>query len=454
MHTVLVISYHFPPIGGARTRRTLKFLKYLPKFQWQPVVLTAKTANLFAFNASSVEKIPEDVAIYRANDLSSRIQRLRGLALNESSERLTSPVRLERSPMLKRGLRGVLSLLKKWLAIPDPLIVFWVPFAICKGLLVFRYERIDLIYATAPPFSNHIVAVALKWLTQTPVVTDFRDAWVTNPMRTLRLPLARRRVELQVERGVIRHSDLVVSTTDGMRQDFHTRYPQERDQKFALVSNGYDREDELRATAAPCDAPDHKMRIIHTGNMTPERSPLCFLESLLELLDYRPELKDQIEVVFVGESEFFLDGYQLDDYLNAYALHEVVKLPGYVSRSEAMQYQTHADILLLLIGVVPKEHILTYGIASKLYDYMLSKKPIMTLADQGPVSEIVERTNMGVVIEPSDVDSMKAYLSHMFDQFMQGQLNVVPNQDEIDKYDVQLLSENLAGLFETCLPAQ
>ena len=450
MKKVLVVSYHFPPSGGARTRRTLKFLKYWPQFEWQPVVLTTKHTQYISFDPSLIGQIPKDVSIYRANDLSSYTQGLKACARNEPADASVSEMS-RRPTWLNHALHRSLNFLKKWVAIPDPFVILWVPFAVLKGRSVCRSERIDLIYATAPPFSNHVAAAILKRLTQKPLVTDFRDAWIANPMRKLRLPQARRRVEARIEHAVIQQATAVVCTTDGMMQDFRARYPHELPQKFVLITNGYDREDVPTCMSDEADTDSDKMRIVHTGNLTAERSPRQFLESLRRLLDARPDLKDHIEVVFVGKSERFLDGCRLEDYLSTYELHHVVKLPGYVSRAEAMAYQTSASILLLLIGVVPKEQILTYGIASKLYDYMLTQKPIMTLADQGPVSDIVERTNMGVVLEPSDIDGMTAYLSNAFDLYTHHCLGIEPNLDEINKYDIQILSETLTELFDTCV---
>ena len=452
MKKVLVVSYHFPPSGGARTRRTLKFLKYWPRFEWQPVVLSTKNTQYVSFDPSLIEQVPRNVAIYRANDLSSHVQGLKMFARNEPVNTSVSEVS-RRTTWLKRALHRSFNFLKRWVALPDPLVIYWAPFAILKGLVVCRRERIDLIYATAPPFSNHVAAAILKVLTRKPLVTDFRDAWIANPMRKLRFPQARRRVEGRIEQAVIRQADAVVCTTEGMTQDFRARYPHEPPAKFVLITNGYDREDVPVCLADEAEADSSKMRIVHTGNLTEERSPRHFLESLRRLLDARPELKDRIEVVFVGKSDRFLDGCRFEDYLGTYELHHVVKLPGYVSRAEAMAYQTSASILLLLIGVVPKEQILTYGIASKLYDYMLVQKPIMTLADQGPVSDIVERTNMGVVLEPSDVEGMTTYLSDAFDLYARHQLRIEPNRDEISKYDIQILSGHLAEVFEACVPA-
>ena len=37
---VLIITYYWPPSGGAGVQRWLKFAKYLPEFGWQPVIYT------------------------------------------------------------------------------------------------------------------------------------------------------------------------------------------------------------------------------------------------------------------------------------------------------------------------------------------------------------------------------------------------------------------------------
>ncbi len=42
MKKVLILAYSFPPIGGGRVRRAIKFVKYLRSFGWEPVVLTVK----------------------------------------------------------------------------------------------------------------------------------------------------------------------------------------------------------------------------------------------------------------------------------------------------------------------------------------------------------------------------------------------------------------------------
>ena len=40
MNKVLIITYYWPPSGGAGVQRWLKFSKYLSDYGWEPVILT------------------------------------------------------------------------------------------------------------------------------------------------------------------------------------------------------------------------------------------------------------------------------------------------------------------------------------------------------------------------------------------------------------------------------
>ena len=40
MNKVLTVAYMFPPIGGAGVQRNSKFVRYLPEFDYDPVVVT------------------------------------------------------------------------------------------------------------------------------------------------------------------------------------------------------------------------------------------------------------------------------------------------------------------------------------------------------------------------------------------------------------------------------
>jgi hypothetical protein len=39
MRRVLMVCYHFPPLGGIASLRALRFARHLPEFGWEPLVL-------------------------------------------------------------------------------------------------------------------------------------------------------------------------------------------------------------------------------------------------------------------------------------------------------------------------------------------------------------------------------------------------------------------------------
>ena len=63
---VLIITYYFPPSGGAGVQRTLKFVKYLQDFGWEPVVLTVRNADYPAYDRTLLSEIPDGVKVYHS----------------------------------------------------------------------------------------------------------------------------------------------------------------------------------------------------------------------------------------------------------------------------------------------------------------------------------------------------------------------------------------------------
>jgi hypothetical protein len=452
MEKVFIVSYHFPPAGGSKTRRLLKFLKFLPQFRWTPIVLTTSARTAFGFDPSLLKAVPREVRVHRAFDISSLLRIILPSSDEERLER-ANPKSKHNSRLRKlavRLCRQAISWAKTRTAIPDAYMLVWAPFAMFVGFRAIAREEPAVIYSTGPPFSNHIVGMFLKRITKKPLIVDFRDAWTANPVRRIKYTGIRHMIESTLEQIVIWSADLVVSTTEGITQDFRQRYKLERANKFITLANGYDKEEFCIAGNSARDR-CQKLRIVHTGQLTLERSPKPLLAALRRLFDEKPHLSDEIEVYFVGENQAFLDGKTIENYLEEFRLESVVKLVAHVPQPEAIRYQVSADILLLVIGVVPTEQVSTYGVASKVFDYMVAGRPVLALADPGPVSEIVQRTRIGPAFAPSDVEGIKQYLSNAVEAFREGRLEVESNKSEIDRYDFRNLTGQLAEKFRTLI---
>lgn len=69
MKKVLIITYYWPPAGGAGVQRALKFVKYLPQFGWEPIVLTVENPDSPVDDASLADDIHEGTKVYRTKSL-------------------------------------------------------------------------------------------------------------------------------------------------------------------------------------------------------------------------------------------------------------------------------------------------------------------------------------------------------------------------------------------------
>ena len=66
MKKVLIITYYWPPSGGAGVQRWLEFAKYLPEFGWEPVIYTPENPD-FGIEDNSLNKdIADDLKVIKS----------------------------------------------------------------------------------------------------------------------------------------------------------------------------------------------------------------------------------------------------------------------------------------------------------------------------------------------------------------------------------------------------
>lgn len=122
---VLIVTYYWPPAGGAGVQRFLKFVKYFPDYGIDPVVLTCSNPTYPIQDATLAEDIPAGVPVHAARTIEpfGIYSRLTGT----SPEKAADPTNVLGTKTL-----GLPQRLARWLRanifIPDAR-VGWVPFA-------------------------------------------------------------------------------------------------------------------------------------------------------------------------------------------------------------------------------------------------------------------------------------------------------------------------------------
>jgi glycosyltransferase involved in cell wall biosynthesis len=408
MKKVLIIAYHYPPLGGGGVFRTLKFTKYLPKFGFQPHVLTVKNPMYRTKDSTLIREIPPEAKVYRTFSFEHRILR---------------------APRL-------LNLNLKWFYIPDEN-VGWIPFAVRQGEEIIKKENIDIIYATAPINTSLLIGHLLKEKTGKPLIVDYRDPWTQNVF--VKYPTKfHRRIEEKMEKLVLTTADYIIVTTEPMRLKLVEKYPFIKG-KIETITNGFDPEDFDGLTRKDSK---EKFIITYTGYLYGLRTGKYFFTALKELLEEETELKSKIQVLFAGPSS-----KQVALFIEELGLQNVVKLLGYRSHRESLQLMANSDVLLLIIAAEESydEKTGPLMIPGKTFEYFGAKKPILALVPQGIAAELIRSTKTGVIVPPKNTSSIKQAIFKLFQDWKKGNLVVESN---VFEYNRKVLTAKLAKVFQ------
>ncbi|MCK4590453.1 MAG: glycosyltransferase family 4 protein [Candidatus Latescibacteria bacterium] len=421
MKKVLFITYYFPPMGLGGVQRTLKFVKYLPSFGWQPIILTVRPGSYFAFDPSLLKDIPAAAEVVRTGSLDP----LKMLSWLQHREKTVEP---------PENLRRTLSYLSQMVFQPDNKLG-WLPFALSKAREILHQESVEIIYATAPPFTCHLIGILLSRLYRKPLVVDFRDAWTQ--FQFVHYPTSIHRLLNQLlEKKVIRKAARVISTNEVLRENLRKAHPRAAASKFTVIPHGFD-PDDFKNKGKPSST--GKFTVTYSGSFYATVTPKHFLSAVREILDEEPGLANEIKLLFLGM--FREENKRLVNKLN---LQDVVDIRGYLPHSESVVQLLNSDLLWLTLDESEGAEAVT---PSKLFEYIASGRPILACVPEGAAAQIVRSTGNGIVVPPDDIQGIKKAILGYYNRYRAGKLKRTTPKI-IQKYDRQRLTGELVRVFD------
>jgi glycosyltransferase involved in cell wall biosynthesis len=441
---ILIVNYDFPPAGGAGIKRGLKFMKYLRPEGWTFEVLTVNNGNHGIVDTSLLHEIDNGVKVTRT----ATLENVFGKKMRD--EKSSAEIPEKKSYLDPRvALKSIYNIFGAFVKIPDSRIL-WVPPAVIQGIRLAKTKQISLIFSTGPSFSNMIAAAIIARLSGLPLVLDFRDAWTGDPMLMGYAKKYLRPAHRWLEKSVIKSARLVLTTNPFVTRDFINRYTSLSEKNCITIYNGFDVDDMESVKDIVSDSPD-KFTIVYTGRLYGERSPKAFIDALGKATKELPEIAQNMKVYFVGSCEKFLDGKFITEYIKTNNIEGTITLTGHLPRKKSLEYQMQASVLLMIIGIVPKEMELTYGLSGKVFDYLLFGKPILTIANGGSTREFIEENKIGTIYYHEDVDGIKDYLIKSYNDFKNKTPLKSRDLHEFRSYNIQeqirVLSRNLESLL-------
>lgn len=437
---VLIIAYFFPPLGGAGTQRTLKFVKYLREFGWEPIVVTCGKNNYGIYDNSLLNEIPKGVHVIRIDD-----NQLDNININKSL--------IQQNINLYYGLISNENLINEYIRkfknisakeignyiLPDKYI-FWASEVLKNIEEIININDIHLIYSTSAPYSDHIIGYYLKKKYNKPWVTDFRDEWTNNGFSQYIHTSLKYKMEYSMEKSIVSFSNKILVTTPVSKENYIKLFNLSLD-KVKVITNGFDEEDFDNLNRMK---KNKKFKIIHNGSLYGKRVPNTFIEAMNELIEDNLIGEKDIEVIFVGSNNVNSED------MKKYNLFKNIKFISYKKHKDSLKLSNCADALLLIVGMDEK---CSQYYPGKIFEYLRLFKPIISLSPQnGATDRLLNQLKVGYNVEYNDLKGIKNVIFRLFNDWKNNTLSKYLSNEEIEKFKrknlTKLLAKTLDELFD------
>ena len=249
-------------------------------------------------------------------------------------------------------------------------------FALSATAAALRGARPDVVYATSPPLTMALPALAAATLRRAPLVWEVRDLWPEAPiqMGALRNPLLRRAART-LERFVYRRAARLIALSPGIRDGMVAAgAPADR---VELVPNASDL-DLFRPGPPPA-----RFRISYFGTMGEANDLGAAVEAARLLPD--------VEFLLVGDGK-------RRAALERGAPPNVVFTGPASGKEEVAELAASSSACLTLFKDVP---VLATNSPNKLFDTFAAGRPAIVNMD-GWMRELVERNEAGLYVRAGD----------------------------------------------------
>lgn len=436
MKNVLIVVSHFPPNPTGGVMRVAKLSKYLPEFGWNPIVLTS-TSCLGSGSVGLLKDVEKVTSVYRlpSFDIRKIFHLLKVLFCKSGLNSILSSTNIESegTPIISDVPKS--SLGARFL-VPD-FMIGWIPLAVIMGVVAVLRHRIKTIYSTSPLPSANIVAYLISHICRIPWVMDMRDPWTTNPMASERSFAVLSRFDYWLESVALNSANHIVVVAEQFIPPLMKSFPFLKKADFSVIHNGYDPDDFQEIKPITFDI----FTIVHAGAFYEGRSATPFLEALNRFVIMCPQNRSLLQVLLVGDV-----GPQTNENIDRLGLSDIVKSIGTVSHQLSLQYISGADLMLLVPG--PGKSTMT----GKIFEYLAVRKPILALADEGAVSELISSTHTGIVVSPNNIPGITDAILSMFNAKSSGHTHSAcynVDKEVLKQFDRREISRKVASLLDS-----
>ncbi|MFA5974175.1 MAG: glycosyl transferase family 1 [Lentimicrobiaceae bacterium] len=429
LRKVLIITYYWPPSGGAGVQRWLKFSKYLREFGWEPVIYTPENPEAPAIDNSLAKDIPDGILIVKKPIIEPYTAYKRFIGMKPGEKVNAGFLQEKEKPGMAEGfavwLRGNFF-------IPDAR-RFWIRPSVRFLKNYLKNNLVDAIVSTGPPHSMHLIALQIHKKLDIPWLADFRDPWTgIDFFHQLKLTSLANRHHHNLEKKVLASATAITVVSQDMVNEFNGIVKRD----YKLVTNGYDEQD---ISPLHQNQLDTKFTLSHIGSINSSRNPVGLWKVISEMANENPDFAKALQIKLVGKVD-----------IGVLKSIEENGLTAYLSRIEYMPHQDvmheiqRSQVLLLLINNTPNAKGILTG---KIFEYLGSGRPILNIGpEDGDAAVILKDSEAGRTAGYEDEAGMRRILTGYFIRFKEQRLEA--NATSRLKYSRKTLTKEIAGILD------
>lgn len=439
MKKALIIAYYFPPLGWSGVQRTLKFVKYLRDFGWEPIVVTVGKTKFSVLDESLLDEVPKGIEIIRIDDM--KFKDITDKIKDDMREYTKYSLNIISNESLinkyEKEIENAFEKLRNLFLIPDGNAI-WANNVINEIGEKIDIRSIDLVYTTSAPYSAHFVGHYLKTKYLLPWVADFRDEWTNNPYiypdNNIKYNL-----EEHIERNILNYCNKVITISDIAQRNYINSF-QIGKSKIGVITNGYDEED---FKFDIINKKNNKFTIVYNGSFYLDIKPYTFLEAINNLVSNNKIKSENIEIKFIGQIDS-----NIRSKIQSKDIYKLIKILDYLPHHQSLKESCKSNLLLLITGKGEKVKSVYTG---KIFEYLRLKSPILALAPRNSVVEkLLRETGCGINVQYDDIKGIENGIYKYYNDWKNNKQFIV-NENEIVKYERKNLTKMLVEIFDEVL---
>ena len=422
---VLIFTYYWPPSGGIAVQRFLKFSRYLPVYEWEPIIVTVKNGSYPYYDESLEKEIPPSLRVYKTKtfepfEIYNLLRGKRGKAI---------PVAVQDAEKKKSLFQSIATYIRANYFIPDAR-KGWIPFALKQARQILKNEKIDAIITTGPPQSTHIIGLRLKEEFGVKWLADFRDPW-TGIFYNRSMPRNEqaRITDLNYETEVLSKADAVSVIGPGIKKEF-----EDRAKRIEVIYNGFD-ESKFSENNLATESGEYFV-IRYVGSLLASENIDLLWKSLSELV--QTGLKIRFEIIGRADEPVI-------ESLKKHQLEGITTFTKFIPHRDAIEKMKGAHLLLYVVPRVANGDLIITG---KIFEYIASGSEILSI---GPTSSdgahILREAERDLMIDFDNGEKIKKRISDAY-QYWQQHKKARKHTGDVHKcFAVSALTLQLANLL-------